>query len=287
MVLSYANLIFDKKYKTMNLETIKTTAEYLQTKGITNPEIGVILGTGLGKLVNEIDIALEIPYSTIPNFPVSTVESHAGKLIYGTLEGKTVLVMQGRFHFYEGYSMTQITFPIRVMKLLGIKTLLVSNAAGAINLKYRKGSLMIIKDHINLLNNNPLIGRNFDNFGERFPDMSKPYEPELIAKMKEIGAQNQLNLQEGVYAAMQGPMLETPAEYRMLGILGADAIGMSTIPEVIVANHMGIKVAAVSVLTDECDPDHLEPVALEEIIAVAGKAEVGLVTLFRKLIASI
>lgn len=271
----------------MDIEIIKKSAEYLRNKGIINPEIGIILGTGLGKLVNEIDIKLEVPYATIPNFPVSTVESHAGKLIYGIMEGKYVLVMQGRFHFYEGYSMQQVTMPIRIMKILGISTLLVSNAAGAVNLTYKKGSLMIINDHINLLNSNPLIGKNIDTLGERFPDMSKPYTPELIEKMKLIGKQNQLNINEGVYAAMQGPMLETPAEYRMLGILGADAIGMSTVPEVIVANHMGLKVAAVSVLTDECDPDNLVPVALEEIIAVAGKAEVGLVTLFKKLVATL
>ncbi|MDD2564456.1 MAG: purine-nucleoside phosphorylase, partial [Salinivirgaceae bacterium] len=184
-------------------------------------------------------------------------------------------------------SMQQITLPIRIMKLLGITTLLVSNAAGAVNLNYKKGSLMLINDHINLLNNNPLIGKNLDTLGARFPDMSKPYTPELIEKMKQIAQKNKLNVNEGVYAAMQGPMLETPAEYRMLGILGADAIGMSTIPEVVVANHMGMQVAAVSVLTDECDPDNLVPVALSEIIAVAGKAEVGLVTLFKQLIATL
>lgn len=276
-----------EKNKNMNIDTIKSSADFLLAQGITSPEIGVILGTGLGKLINEIKIEKIISYDKIPDFPVSTVESHAGNLIYGTIHERKLLVMQGRFHYYEGYSMQKLTFPIRVMKQLGIQTLLVSNAAGAVNLNFKKGSLMIINDHINLLFNNPLIGKNIDELGPRFPDMSKPYDLSLIKKMQDIGKKHGFDLKEGTYAAMQGPMLETRAEYRMLGLLGVDAIGMSTVPEVIVANHMGMKVAAVSVLTDECDPDNLEPVALPEIIAAAEKAEPKLVKLFSDLVKEI
>jgi purine-nucleoside phosphorylase len=264
--------------------SIKDTVNYLKAKGFDAPQIGIILGTGLGKLVDSVKIATTVSYTDIPGFPESTVESHAGRLIYGILGGKMVVVMQGRFHYYEGYSMQQITFPVRVMKMLGINTLLVSNAAGAINLKFKKGSLMSIQDHINLLANNPLIGKNDSSLGPRFPDMSKPYCPQLSEKLKSCAQKLQISLHEGVYASMQGPMLETAAEYRMLRILGADAVGMSTVPEVIVANHMGMKVAAISVLTDECDPDNLKPVELSEIIAVAQKAEKDLISLFYELL---
>jgi purine-nucleoside phosphorylase len=277
--------IFVAKFEYPMENTLNNAICFLKDKGFNCPEIGIILGTGLGKLVNLVQNCLEVSYHDIPGFPVSTVESHAGKLIYGELEGKKVVVMQGRFHYYEGYSMQQITFPIRVMKMLGINTLFVSNAAGAVNLSFKKGSLMVIRDHINLLSGNPLIGKNNSEFGPRFPDMSKPYCPQLIAKMKACGEKQGISLNEGMYAAMQGPMLETAAEYRMLGILGADAVGMSTVPEVIVASHMGMKVAAVSVLTDECDPDNLKPVELSEIIAVAEEAEKDLVRLFCDLIA--
>ncbi len=263
--------------------SVEYAVNYLKTRGFIAPQIGIILGTGLGKLVDSVKLIETISYGDIPGFPESTVESHAGRLIYGELQGKMVVIMQGRFHFYEGYSMQQITFPVRVMKKLGINTLLVSNAAGAINLNLKKGSLMCIHDHINLLANNPLIGKNDTSLGPRFPDMSKPYCPQLISTLIKCAHKLQLPLHHGVYAAMQGPMLETAAEYRMLRTLGADAVGMSTVPEVIVANHMGMNVAAISVLTDECDPDNLKPVELAEIIAVAQQAEKDMIALFNEL----
>lgn len=265
-------------------EQIQKTARFLQEKGIIDPEIGIVLGTGLGKMVNEIDIITELPYHEIPDFPAATVEFHSGKLIYGKLEGKKVLAMSGRFHYYEGYSMQRITFPVRVMKLLGINYLLLSNAAGAMNLNWKKGDLMLITDHINLLPSNPLIGKNIDELGPRFPDMSKAYSPELNQKFSEATSKLNLSLRKGIYIAVQGSMLESPAEYRMLHKLGADAVGMSTVPEVIVANHMSIPCAAVSVLTDECDPDNLKPVDIAEIIEVAGKAEEKLILLFKEVI---
>lgn len=268
----------------ITIEQIKNTAGFLKEKGITDPEIGIVLGTGLGKMVNEIEISVEIPYSEIPDFPVATVEFHSGKLIYGILEGKKVLAMSGRFHYYEGYSMQQITFPLRVMKLLGIKFLLLSNAAGAMNLQWKKGDLMLITDHINLLPSNPLIGKNIDELGPRFPDMSQAYSPDLNQKFNEASLKLNLSLRKGIYIAVQGSMLESPAEYKMLRKLGADAVGMSTVPEVIVANHMSIPCAAVSVLTDECDPENLKPVDIAEIIEVAGKAEVKLILLFKEVI---
>ena len=259
------------------------TVGFLQNKGITNPEVGIILGTGLGKLVDKIEINQIISYDEIPHFPVATVEYHHGKLIYGSLQGKQVLAMQGRFHFYEGYSLQQITFPVKVMKLLGIEYLLLSNAAGALNLSFRKGSLMLIEDHINFLPDNPLRGKNDDDLGPRFPDMSQPYSLVLNNKLLSIAKAENITLHEGVYVAVIGPNLETRAEYRMFRQF-ADAVGMSTVPEVIVANHMGLKCAAVSVLTDECDPDNLKPVNIDEIIETAGRAETGLITLFSELV---
>ena len=259
------------------------TVGFLQNKGITNPEVGIILGTGLGKLVDKIEINQVISYDEIPHFPVATVEYHHGKLIYGLLQGKQVLAMQGRFHFYEGYSLQQITFPVKVMKLLGIEYLLLSNAAGALNLSFRKGSLMLIEDHINFLPDNPLRGKNDDDLGPRFPDMSQPYSLVLNNKLLSIAKAENITLHEGVYVAVIGPNLETRAEYRMFRQF-ADAVGMSTVPEVIVANHMGLKCAAVSVLTDECDPDNLKPVNIDEIIETAGRAETGLITLFSELV---
>lgn len=258
---------------------LKESVKYLQDKGIDKPGIGIVLGTGLGKLIDKIDIETEIHYSDIPHFPVSTVESHKGKLIYGSLEGKKVLAMQGRFHYYEGYSLQQVTFPIRVMKLLGINYLLLSNAAGALNLKYRKGSLMLLDDHINFIPANPLQGLNSEEMGPRFPDMSRPYSPYLNKLFHEVAREKQIHLYEGVYVAVMGPNLETRAEYRMFRDY-ADAVGMSTVPEVIVANHISLPCAAVSVLTDECDPDDLQPALLKDILAIAGKAEVHLIELF-------
>lgn len=263
---------------------LNETVGYLNQQGITAPEVGIILGTGLGGLVKEIAIELEVAYDEIPHFPVSTVESHHGKLIYGKLSGKTVLVMQGRFHYYEGYSMQQITYPVRVMKLLGVGQLLISNAAGAVNTTFKKSSLMLITDHINLYPDNPLIGKNLDDFGPRFPDMSDAYDRDMNNKLRSIAKSNKIQLHEGVYAPVQGPNLETPAEYRMIRKLGADAVGMSTVPEVIVANHMGLPCCAVSVLTDECDPDHLEPVVLADILEAAAVAEPQLTLLYKELV---
>ena len=266
------------------LTKINETVEFLKRKGITAPEIGIVLGTGLGNLATKITAEIEIEYSEIPHFPEATVEFHSGKLIYGTLEGKKVLAMKGRFHFYEGYDFQQITLPIRVMKLLGINYLLLSNAAGGMNLKWKKGDLMLIDDHINLLPGNPLIGKNLDAFGPRFPDMSQPYSDKLNTMLVTIANEKGITLRKGVYVAVTGPNLETRAEYRFLKIIGADAVGMSTIPEVIVANHMSLPCAAISVLTDECDPDNLKPVDISEIIAIAGKAELSLTEIFTELI---
>ena len=255
------------------LTKIQETVEFLKRKGITAPEIGIVLGTGLGNLATKITTEIEIEYSQIPHFPEATVEFHSGKLIFGTIEGKKVLAMKGRFHFYEGYDFQQITLPIRVMKLLGINYLLLSNAAGGMNLKWKKGDLMLIDDHINLLPGNPLIGKNLDTFGPRFPDMSQPYSDKLNTMLATIATEKGITLHKGVYVAVTGPNLETRAEYRFLRTIGADAVGMSTVPEVIVANHMSLPCVAVSVLTDECDPDNLQPVDISEIIAVAGKAD--------------
>lgn len=265
-------------------ENISDTVKFLQDSGIVKPEICIILGTGLGKLVDHIEIDKSINYEDIPNFPVSTVEFHKGKLIYGKMNGKQVLAMQGRFHFYEGYSMQEITFPIRVMKSLGVKYLLISNAAGAMNLDFKKGSLMLIDDHINLLGDGPLIGPNHNNLGPRFPDMSQPYSNFLNDKLEKIAKDKNIQLHKGVYVAVAGPNLETRAEYRFLKGIGADVVGMSTVPEVIVANHTGLPCAAVSVLTDECDPDNLHPVEIKDILETAAKAEVDLIKLFSELV---
>lgn len=271
----------------MNLQQLKDTATFLKEKGIYQAQIGIVLGTGLGNLATKIDAEIVIDYEAIPNFPVSTVEMHKGKLIYGRVGGKWVLAMQGRFHYYEGYSMEETVFPIRVMKLLGITSLLISNAAGAINLDFNKGNLMLITDHVNLFSSNPLLGQNKPELGTRFPDMSEPYSKQLSNCLRSVAKDIGINLREGVYVTAQGPMLETPAEYRMLKQIGGDAVGMSTVPEVIAANHIGLPCCAVSVLTDECDPDNLKPVDISEIIAVAGKAELKLTELFVGLIESI
>jgi purine-nucleoside phosphorylase len=264
-------------------EMYKQTLDYLKSKGITSPEVGIVLGTGLGKMVNELNIVQSLDYEQIPNFPLATVEFHHGKLIYGELHGKKILAMQGRFHFYEGYSLQQVTFPIRIMKLLGIHYLLLSNAAGALNLNYRKGSLMLIDDHINFLPDNPLRGPNENEIGPRFPDMSRPYSTMLNEKLIAIALREKIVLHKGVYVAVTGPNLETRAEYRFFRNF-ADAVGMSTVPEVIVANHMELPCAAISVLTDECDPDNLKPANINDIIATAEKAEAGLIRLFSGLI---
>jgi purine-nucleoside phosphorylase len=262
------------------MEEFLKAKDYLLKQGVEKPEIGIVLGTGLHQLLNHIDVKQTIPYSNIPGFPVSTVEFHKGNLIYGTLAGRNVLIMQGRFHAYEGYTMQQIVFPIRVMKLLGIQKLFLSNAAGGINLNFKKGDLVLIDDHINLLSGNPLSGKNYDELGNRFPDMSEPYDVPLkdllLRKAKGLG----IELKKGVYASVHGPNLETKAEYRYLKIIGADMVGMSTVPEVIAAMHLQLPCVAVSVITDECDPDNLKPVNIAEIIEVAGKADSKLSQLF-------
>jgi len=263
---------------------IEETSEYLKSKGFTAPDLGIILGTGLSKILDHIDIQHEVSYNHIPNFPTATVEFHKGKLIYGTLEGKNVIVMQGRFHLYEGYTLTDVTYPVRVMHELGIKHLLVSNASGAINTSFKKGEMMLIDDHINLQGGSPLAFKGVEKMGERFVDMSAPYDKAMSATIEKIAASKDINLHKGVYASVFGPQLETRAEYRYLKIIGADAVGMSTVPEIIVANHLNLPVAAVSVLTDECDPDNLKPVDISEIIAMAEKAEPHMITLFTELI---
>ncbi|WP_419700928.1 purine-nucleoside phosphorylase [Mucilaginibacter sp. NFX135] len=268
------------------LENIQSTAQYIKSRiGDFEPEIGIILGTGLGGLVKEIEVEKQLMYSNIPDFPISTLEFHSGKLIFGTLAGKKVVAMQGRLHYYEGYSMQQITFPVRVMKYLGIKSLFVSNASGSLNPKFKKGELMIIADHINLQPQNPLVGRNDNELGPRFPDMSQPYQRTLIDKALTIAKANNIICHKGVYVAVTGPNLETKAEYKYLQIIGGDAVGMSTVPEVIVANHMGLPVFAISVLTDEGFTDVLEPVVVEDIIKIAEEAEPKLTLILKELIA--
>ncbi len=270
------------------LQNIYNTTEYIKKRiGDFEPEIGIILGTGLGGLVTDIEVEHKLMYSNIPDFPISTLEFHSGKLIFGRLAGKRVVAMQGRFHHYEGYDMKQITFPVRVMKLLGIRTLFVSNASGALNPDYRKGDLMVIEDHINLQHDNPLRGRNLDELGSRFPDMSEPYDRNLIELALSAAKKNNITCHKGVYVSVAGPNLETKAEYRFLRIIGGDAVGMSTVPEVIVANHMNLPVFAISVLTDEGFPDTLQPVSLEEIIKTASEAEPRMTQILKEIIASI
>lgn len=237
------------------------------------PDIGIILGTGLGMLANRIESPVQIPYESIPHFPVSTVDSHAGALIVGTIAGRSVVALSGRFHRYEGYSLAEVTFPVRVAKALGIHTLIVSNAAGGLNPQFKAGDLMIITDHINMMGDNPLIGSNDDSLGPRFPDMSEPYSMNLIEFAETISLRLGIKLQRGVYLACPGPCLETRAEYRFMRAIGADAVGMSTVPEVIVAVHAGLKVLGFSAITDECLPDALKPADIEKIIAVANAAE--------------
>lgn len=269
------------------IKYIEETTEFLIEKGFDKPEIGIILGTGLGQLINEVEVLKEISYNHIPNFPTATVEFHKGKLIFGNLEGKKVVIMQGRFHLYEGYTLQDVTYPVRIMKQLGIKTLLVSNASGAVNLDFKKGTLMLIDDHINLQGGSPLAFKGVELLGSRFTDMSAPYDLKINEKIEAIAKSNNITLHKGVYASVMGPQLETRAEYRYLKTIGADAVGMSTVPEVIVANHLNLPVAAVSVLTDECDPANLKPINIDEIIAMAAKAEPDMIVLFKELIKKI
>jgi purine-nucleoside phosphorylase len=268
----------------MKYEDYLSAANHISRLVNSSSHIGIILGTGLGGLIDQLQVEHEIPYEVIPHFPVSTVESHRGKFIFGALSGVPVWVMQGRFHAYEGYSAEQITFPIRVMKLLGVETLLISNAAGGIRPDLNLGDLMVIEDHINLQFQNPLSGENIDAFGPRFPDMFEPYDLSLVDVARKIGDQHDLPVSQGVYASVPGPNLETKAEYRYLSRIGADAVGMSTVPEVITAVHCGIKCFAVSIITDLCYPPHLKPVNIEEILATANTAEPKMTKLFNELV---
>ncbi len=263
---------------------IDEAVTYIRTKTSLEPPVGIILGTGLGGLAREIQTEVVLDYRSIPHFPLSTVETHSGKLIFGTLSGKQVAAMQGRFHYYEGYTMQQITFPVRVMKFLGVKVLLVSNACGGMNPQFKRGDIMIMTDHINLLGDNPLIGPNDNELGPRFPDMSEPYSRELIELAEQVALEERIRVQRGVYVAMTGPSLETKAEYRFLRNIGADVVGMSTIPEDIVAVHMGMKVLGFSIVTDECFPDALKPADIDEIIHTAMKAEPKLTLIMKRVV---
>ena len=266
------------------VEKISQTARFLEEKGFTGASTAIVLGTGLGSFIDRVEVVQQISYNEIPHFPTSTVEFHKGKLILAATGNKKILIMQGRFHYYEGYSMQQITFPVRVFKELGITNLLLSNASGGMNPEYKKGDLVLLTDHINLQPENPLRGLNEPTLGPRFPDMSQPYDIRLNKLFIKTALDLSVPLQQGIYVAVPGPNLETRAEYRFLRLIGADMVGMSTVPEVIVANQIGLHCAAVSVITDECDPDNLQPVNIEEIIAVAGKADQKLSTVFKGVI---
>lgn len=246
---------------------------YIEKQTDLRPDYLIILGTGLGNLTDTIDIQHTISYENIPHMPVSTAPSHEGELLFGSLGGKNIVAMHGRFHYYEGYSMQQIAFPIRVLKALSVETMLVSNACGGLNPNYKRGDIMLINDHINLLGDNPLMGPNDDELGPRFPDMSAPYTPALRNTAHQVAADFDIEIHEGVYLALSGPTMETRAEYRFLQIIGADVVGMSTIPEVITAVHMGMQVLGVSVITDECQPETLEPVSIEQVVKAAGIAQ--------------
>ncbi|MFN3342654.1 MAG: purine-nucleoside phosphorylase [Flavobacteriales bacterium] len=272
----------------MNISTqTQDTVAFLKSKTKLNPDTGIILGTGLGGLVNEIEVETSIPYSEIPHFPVSTVQGHSGKLLIGMLGGKAVVAMQGRFHFYEGYDMKQVTYPVRVMKAFGISTLLLSNAAGGMNPDFRIGEIMFINDHINLFPTNPLIGKNDENLGPRFPDMSEPYDKSLLKNALEIAKKHSIRVKQGVYAGLSGPCYETPAEYRYLRIIGADAVGMSTVPEVIVARHSGMKCFAVSIITDLGIDGKIVEVSHEEVQKVAAESEPLMTLIIRELLGSL
>lgn len=269
------------------LKKIQETAAFIKAKIKVAPEIGIILGTGLGGLINEIEDKVAIPYKDIPNFPVSTVEGHIGQLIFGRLGGRNIVAMQGRFHYYEGYTMREVTFPIRVMKLLGINLLVLSNASGGLNPTFEVGDLMIITDHINLMPSNPLIGENFDELGPRFPDMSDAYNKGIIRKALEIASENKLQIRTGIYAGVSGPTFETPAEYNYIRIIGADAVGMSTVPEVIAARHMGITCFAVSVISDLGVHGKIVEITHKEVINAASIAEPRMTLLISELLKSL
>jgi purine-nucleoside phosphorylase len=269
------------------MKELKETVKFLKKQYKETPQVGIVLGSGLGNFISEIEVEKEVAYGDIPNFPVSTVEGHTGKLIFGKLSGKTVVAMAGRFHFYEGYGAQEVVFPIRVMKLLGIETLLLSNAAGGVNPSYQVGDIMIIKDHISLFTPNPLIGKNVAEFGPRFPDMSEPYKKHLIEKAKAIAVAHNFDVKEGVYLAVTGPTFETRAEYKLIHVLGADVVGMSTVQESIVANHMGLQVFAMSVVTDVGIREDENVITHEEVLEAAKHAEPKLATIFKELVAAI
>jgi len=273
-----------KVRKMLLRDEIEKAVSVIRERCNLEPQIGIVLGTGLGGLAKQIEVEAVIPYNDIPGFPESTVETHAGRFIIGLLSGKKVAAMEGRFHYYEGYTMKQITFPIRVLKFLGCNVLMISNAAGGLNPDFSAGDIMLIKDHINLICDNPLIGPNDNKIGPRYPDMSEPYSPELIQIAEKAALEEKIMLRKGVYAVMTGPSLETAAEYRFLRIIGADAIGMSTVPEDIVAVHMGMKVLGLSVITDECLPDALKPVDIDKIIKTAAEAEPFLTKLMKRIV---
>ncbi|MBN8784249.1 MAG: purine-nucleoside phosphorylase [Terrimonas ferruginea] len=268
-------------------DQLNETVSFLKQQFAETPSVGIVLGSGLGNFAEQIEVEKEVPYGDIPNFPVSTVQGHKGKLVFGKLAGKTVVAMAGRFHYYEGYSAQDVVFPVRVMKLLGVQTLLLSNAAGGVNTSFKVGDIMIITDHISQFTPNPLIGKNVEEWGPRFPDMSEPYKKSLINKAKEIAATNNINVKEGVYLAVTGPTFETRAEYRMIHALGGDAVGMSTVQECIVANHMGIAVFAMSIITDIGIRDEENVITHEEVLEAAKEAEPKFSLIFRELVASL
>lgn len=269
------------------LEKIKATSNFIEEKFNARPDTAIILGTGLGGLVEDIEILQTLPYSEIPGFPVTTVDGHMGRLIHGRLGGREVLVMQGRFHYYEGYTMQEVTFPVRIMKFIGVKQLFVSNASGGLHPEWHVGDIVIINDHINFFSEHPLRGKNLKELGTRFPDMSKVYDERLRNKAKLIALEHNINIREGVYVGVQGPTFETPAEYNMFRILGGDIIGMSTVPEAIVARHMGIKLFGISIITDSGVPGEIVEISHEEVQQVAMKAEPKMRLIMEKLIESL
>ena len=269
------------------LRQLEETMKFLQQQHAHEPTVGIVLGSGLGNFIDEIEVEKEVAYTDIPLFPVSTVEGHQGKLVFGKLSGKNVVAMAGRFHYYEGYTSQGVVFPIRVMKMLGVKTLLLSNAAGAVNASFKVGDIMIIKDHISFFIPNPLIGKNIAELGPRFPDMSEPYKKELIKKAKAIAAKNNFDIKEGVYVAVTGPTYETRAEYKLIQAVGGDVVGMSTVQESIVANHMGMQVFAISVVTDLGIREEENIITHEEVLHAAKEAEPKLALLFKELVAAI
>jgi len=266
------------------VEKVNETAAFLKTQYAEIPAVAIILGSGLGNFVHNINVEKEVPYNEIPNFPISTVKGHSGKLIFGELSGKKIVAMSGRFHYYEGYTPQEVVFPVRVLKMLGVKTLLLSNAAGGVNPAFAVGDIMLIKDHISFAIVNPLLGKNIDEWGIRFPDMSEPYKKHLIEKAKVIGKEAGIKLHEGVYFGVTGPTFETRAEYKLIQIVGADAVGMSTVQECIVANHMGMEVFAVSVITDLGIREEENVITHEEVLEAANAAEPKLAHLFTELI---